>query len=134
MLNTKCCLPLDYNVAQRPNSFDDHFHRVSGNDRAYALGRACGNQVSRHKGHHLGNMTDDDVEREDKISRVVLLTHGSVHPGLYSNPCPGIDFVGHQRTYRTKGVETLGASELHILGLQIARGYVVDASVAENIR
>src|SRR4029077_5370762 len=131
----KRCLPLrlDYNIAQRSNSFDHHFHRVSGNDWAYALGRAGGNQVSRHERHDLANMTDNHVERENEIPRVVLLTHDSVDSGFHPNPRPRIDFVCPQRAYRTERVEALGASELDILVLQIARGHVVNAGVAENI-
>ena len=38
-----------------------------------------------------------------------------------------------ERTDRTKSVERLAACKLHVLALQIARGDVVDAGVAENV-
>ena len=85
------------------------------------------------KRHDLGDIADDGVEREDEIPRVALLPDRAVDSGLYRKPRPGIDFVRDQRADRAKSVETLGAGELAVFLLQVARSHVVHAGIAKNV-
>src|ERR1035438_7133596 len=79
-------------------------------------------------------MADDNVQPKDEIPGRALLANLAVHSGFDRDPSPGVEPADHNRSHSAEGIEALGARPLPVFFLQVARGYVVDASVAEDVR
>jgi len=81
----------------------------------------------------LRDVTDDDIEREDEITRVPLLPHPTIDPRFHADAGPRINFIRYQRTHRAEGVKTLGSSPLAVFVLQVTGGDVVHAGIAKYV-
>ncbi len=63
------------------------------------------------------------------------LAHLTIHSCLHLDARPGVNInaVGDDGADRAESVEAFGASPLAVFVLEVARGEVVDAGVAENV-
>ena len=121
-------------ISQPADARDRNFDDIAGDYRPDPLGRAGGDQVAGFERHDPRNVTDDDIERENKIPGIARLPHVAVHRGLDLAARPRIKAVGDQWTDRTESIEAFGAGPLAVFVLQIAGGEIVDAGVAEDVR
>jgi len=128
------CL-VGYRIMQAADAFDRHFDGIARDDRSDALGSAGCDQVTRFECHDLRDVTNEDVERENKISRVAGLAHLAIDAGFDLDAGPGVNInaVGDQRSNRAEGIETFAANPLRFFFLQIAGGEIIDAGVAKNV-
>src|SRR5438477_8032122 len=120
-------------IAQASYPYHCYFDYLARHHRTNALRRSCGDQISGKQRHHLRDVADHNVQGKKEISRVAVLPDGAIDGRLHADAAPGIDLVGDDRSDRTKSVEPLGAGPLSIFILQIARGEVIHARVAENV-
>src|ERR1035441_8840967 len=120
-------------ISQPPDARDRNFDDIAGNYRPDPLGRAGGDQVAGFERHDPRNVTDDDVERENKIPGIARLPHVAVNPGFDLDARPGVEAIGDQWTDRAESIEAFGAGPLAVFVLQTACGEIIDASVAEDV-
>src|SRR5208282_122524 len=85
--------------------------------------------------HDLRNVTDEDIERENKIFRVAGLPEVAVDSGFDLDARPGVnvDAVGDHGSDGAEGVEAFAAHPLRLFALQIAGGEIIYAGVAEDV-
>src|SRR5664279_3272921 len=125
---------VQHGILQGTDAFHGNFDGVSGLQRAHADGSSRGDQISGFKSHHLRNEVNEYVEREEEVHRRPILPQLAIHAGLNAYALPGIEVLRHHRADRTKGVESLGPSPLTIFFLEVARGHVIHARVAKDVR
>ena len=123
---------LDARVAERADALDLHHHAIAGHERTDARRRAGRDDVARVERQKRDDELDQLRHREDQLMRVRRLPLLAVDPAL-DREVGRIEPDGDARTDRRERVEALGARVLHVLGLQLARGHVVEAGDAEHV-
>src|SRR5271157_375129 len=121
-----------HRIAQHANTRHGDFHGVSRNERADSRGCAAGNQVAGEQGHHARNPADQEGYGIDHEGGVARLAAFAIDVGL-DQDVARIELRFDMRSGGAKRVKALGASELHIALLEIARGNIVHAGVAQDV-
>src|SRR5712664_853371 len=120
-----------HRIAQHANTGNTDLDRVASNERPDASGRTRGDDIAGHQGHHPGDPADKIRGR---------ISHRRGDAGL---PAPAVDVSLDEeagrvesglnvRTDGAESIETLGASELNIAFLKVARGDVVEAAITHH--
>jgi hypothetical protein len=119
-------------ITQHPNSGDGDLDGVVGDQRTNARRCACGDEVAGKEGHHVGNPANqegDGKSHERSIGGLAeLAVDATFHEGVR-----GVELRFNVRANGAESVKALGAGKLHVGFLEVARGYVVEAGVAENV-
>src|SRR5277367_5205864 len=79
-----------HGILQFPDPFDRYFDAVTSDDGADAFGGSGRDQVAGLQCHHLGNVTNDYVKRENEILRVAGLADIAVYAGFDLDTGPRI--------------------------------------------
>src|SRR5580698_9861103 len=122
----------DDGISERADAADAHFDYVASSQRAHARGRAGGDHVAGFERHHLCDEADYNINGKDHFRRVSGLFPDSIHVGFHGDT-GGIELRFDDRAEGAESVEALAARELHVEFLQVAGGYVVEASVAQDV-
>ena len=120
-------------IRQRADAFDRHLYAIARLHGSHSRRGASKDQVPGKERHDRGDIAQQMVDRKDQVARSAILAKLPIEVGFQADAGSWIDFVGHERTDGTKGIEALGARPLPVLLLQIARGDVVGQRVAANI-
>src|SRR5262249_16256742 len=96
------------------------------------LGRAGRNDVSGLKRHHEGHELDELIDWKEEMLGVRRLSSHLIDPSLNSARA-AVEAGRDARTDRRDRVQRLGASELRLFLLQIARRDVIEAGQSENM-
>src|SRR6266403_3168377 len=127
------CLRGMHRITQHSDSSDADLHGIAGDERAYAGGRAGGDYVAGIERHHAGNPADQKSAGVNHERSVTGLADCTVDARFDENAC-GVEIGLDVRANGAKGVEAFAARELNIAFLYVARGDVVEAGVAKNVR
>src|SRR5712671_4993343 len=120
-----------HRIAQHANTGNTDLDRVAGNERTYPGWRTGGDNVAGHQGHHAGDPADKKRGRIGHQRRDPGLSARAVDVSLDEH----VGWVENSFDVRTdgaEGVESLGASELNITFLKVARGDIVEAGVTHH--
>jgi len=108
-------LPLHHKVPQHPDPLYLHFHSISFLHRPHARRRACGNHITRLKGHDAAYELHQFQHIENQVVSVRLLHHLSIDARLNIR-VGGID-PGDPGAEGGKGIEAPGARPLRSQGI-----------------
>jgi hypothetical protein len=127
------CL-IAHRIAKNTNTIDGNFHHITIEKRTYTFRRSGGDQVARHQSHKISDVAKDDIERENKITRVAGLSELAVNASFDGNSGPGIELIAahDERADWAERIKTLTAGPLSVFFLQIAGGDVVHDCITEN--
>src|SRR5439155_1754467 len=116
------------------HTFNPDFHYIAGLDRSHAFRCSGGYQIPGKKGHDVRDIANHNIQGKNEIARVALLAKYTVDRGFNRHASPRIDLIRYYRSNGAKCIEPFGPGPLIIFVLQIARGEIVHAGVAENVR
>jgi len=121
-----------HRITQHANTFNADLDDIAGDERANTCGGAGGDQVARIKSHHARDPADEERDGVNHQRSVAGLTEGPVDAG-FDKDVQRMELGCDMRTNGTKGVKALGARELPVALLNVAGGYIVEASVAKQV-
>ena len=121
-----------HRITQHSDSGDRDLDGVFVDERADAGGGAGRDDVAGQERHHAGNPTDEKRAGIDHERGAAGLAEIAVDAG-FDDDVGGIELGFDVRADGAEGVEAFGAGELDIGFLEVARGDVVGAGVAENV-
>src|SRR5579859_716915 len=122
-----------HRITQYANTGNGHFDSVARDERPHARRSACGDHVSGEQRHHAGNPANQERHGINHEGSIAGLADRAVDAG-FDDKARRIEHRFDVWADGAKSVEALAARELHIALLQIARGDVVEARVAKQIR
>src|SRR5208337_4902805 len=121
-------------IPQRSDPRNADLHHVSRLHRTDARRGTGGDHVPRHERHHLRTIPDDLVQWKDEIGGGAVLLALAIDAGFHGHALPRVGLVADDRPDRAESIEALAAGPLPVFALQVARGHVVQAGVAADVR
>ena len=116
-------------VGQGSDPFDLDIHPVAGHHRADTCRCACGDDIARIQGHDVGDKPHQEGHGKNQVPRAARLLQFSVEKGLEPQS-RRVDRRGDARADTGERIEGFGPGELHIPGLEVAGGHIVETGVA----
>ena len=121
-----------HRITQHADSGDGNLDGIFCEERADAGRGAGGNDVAGEQGHHAGDPADEERAGIDHERGAAGLAEFVVDAG-FDDDVRGVEFGFDVRADGAKSVEAFGAGELDVGFLEVARGDVVGAGVAEDV-
>src|SRR5260370_6298125 len=131
--SSRADLFVPHRIPQLPHALHANLTHLPRRQRPHSLRRSRRNKIARTTHHLLRNITNHYTQRKNKIPRVPLLPQRAIHARLHPTPGPRIKPIHHHRAHRTERIAALGPRPLPVFFLQIARRYIVQAAIPQNI-
>src|ERR1700735_1100114 len=122
----------DYRISQRADAAVANFNNISLTQGADTGGRASSNNVAGLERHHLRDVANYNIKGKNHFRGVSILFPDAIQERL-DGEARRIERCLDNRAERTERVEALAARKLSVEPLDIARGHVIEAGVAENV-
>jgi len=119
-------------VGQGSDPLDLDIHPVAWHHRADPCRCACGDDIARIQGHDVGDEPYQKGYGKNQVPRAARLLQLAVEESFEPQP-RRIDFCGDARADAGERIEGFGPGELHIFGLEIAGGHIVETGVAQDM-